>query len=262
MNFYEINPDNLNMIANFFYALNYLIKLYNDFINKQKGKLLTTFEMDELQYDFIEILYKIYEILPVKTKLNYKNVIGGIIQNFNSVHKDNLFDEDIKLDFLTSKLLDIVKENEKFFFFNYMLRNANAHYKGNVEPSGHFLSSQGFKNIELAIIVDKKADNYLFFNCLDENSKDLFPLEITTIYNKNSYVSIEEHKYIIKMTIDVVFIKKVIEKIRNAFIDGLSELKEFISVQNNEPLHKIYSIPKERYMSYVSYWEERISTIN
>jgi len=272
MKFEDINPNKLNHVGNYVDALNYLIDLFNRVKVIQIGSVKDYRKKSIIAHSHIEILRLIYEILPIRTNIKSANVnnVGRIIEVNKKTCKDNLFNKYINLSFITNRLLSIHnEENEWFFFFNYLLRNANSHYKHKVDLIGYLSSPRGTEKIDLQIVFDRSSNTLDFIEKIAKKT-DIFTnqfnhnISITTIttIEKASINREKSFEYWLECKIDMDFISNIIKKIKDAFVDGIMELKEYISSIDDDKLKRTYTHTKERYINVISTWQKSLEEID
>lgn len=149
MNIEYLKPQSIESIFIYLQALRSLVCYLNNLKSSPVNLFTESEKIPDSVYKMMKILQDIYEIMPIKVKID-KGLNGVTI---STKLEDNLFYAKLNIPFITSQLLELNNyDNKWFFIFNYYFRNAQTHFKhlakrDTLIGTNKNISTYGFKTI-------------------------------------------------------------------------------------------------------------------
>ena len=219
--------------------------------NKQQVNIHTDRELVSIiTYQFLEILLKIFELIPLKIDYTNTTMQNKDIDLVFKELEDHFFSDNISLNQIRDKLKKVTTRYQAFFFFNSIARNVLLHHKHDIHAMDESSTGEYIVSIRYRITIEKGGSKAIrFFEKIFGNYSKVEILKERITVEKSS------NKYYLRMNLDFNHVKSIVNEINDLFLSGLDELAIDISNSNES---SIDNSSKERYIGLIEYWKQTI----
>jgi hypothetical protein len=201
-------------------------------------------KLPKLTYKMLEILLKIYELVPLKFDKSKSLIKESEFYPFFKSLEDHMFSNDLEFDFLTEGLENLTHKNKHFFLYNFFARNVLEHHKHNIRCMGEGTVNENITSLNYRLSIVKGTSWwYDYLNKTFENESQIMKGKIRIEPSHNVYY--------LWMHIDIRFISDLVNNINRLFLNGYEIILQYLDSSKEK---KVNGFPKANYINVINYW--------